>query len=112
MSDPVLGEFVAKAIIRTAENTEYKGTNVVGFGGTHYSSKHTRIGMEKRAAVGHVISRHAFEGGISDTTIGQAFDKTLMGCNTALVDWKGLNGKQRQHLLSLLEQWNVHVERC
>jgi D-tyrosyl-tRNA(Tyr) deacylase len=48
--------------------------------------------MEERLAVGRVISRHAFDGGISDTIIGQAFDKTLMGCNTALVDWKGLNG--------------------
>jgi D-aminoacyl-tRNA deacylase len=111
-SDPLLGQVAAQAIIRAAETTESIGTNTVAFGGTHYSSKHTRICMEENLAIGHVISRHAFDGGVSDTTLRQTFDKTLYGCNTALLDWKGLNAKQRQHLLTLLEQWNIQVERC
>jgi D-aminoacyl-tRNA deacylase len=111
-SDPILGEIAAAAIIRAAETTESTSSNAVGFGGTHYSAKHTRINMEGNLAIGHVISRHAFDQGVSDTTIRQAFDKTLNGSNTALIDWKGLNGKQRQHLITLLEEWNVKVERC
>lgn len=111
-TDPSLGEVAAKAIVHAAETIESKSTNAVGFGGTHYSSKHTRICLEKELAIGHVLPRHVFDKGISDSTIRQAFDKTLNGCNTALLDWKGLNGKQRQHLLLLLDQWNVQVERC
>ena len=111
-SDPKLGEIAAKAIIRAIETVGSTATNAVGFGGTHYSSKHTRICMEENLAIGHVLSGHAFDKNVSDTIIRQAFDKTLNGCNTALVDRKGLNGKQRQHLLSLLEPWNIQVERC
>lgn len=111
-SDPILGEIAAKAITRAAETSESIRSNAVGFGGTHYSTKHTRINMEEHLAIGHVISRHAFDQSISDTTLRQAFDKTFNGSNTALVDWKGLNGKQRQHLLALLEQWSIQVERC
>jgi D-aminoacyl-tRNA deacylase len=111
-SDPILGEIAAAAIIRAAETTESTGTNAVGFGGTHYSAKHTRTNMEGNLAIGHIISRHAFDQGVSDTVIRQAFDRTLNGSNTALLDWKGLNGKQRQHLLTLLEEWNIKVERC
>lgn len=110
--DPKLGELAAKAIIQAAKTTAFKAANAVGFGGTHYSSKHTRICLDEDLAIGHVLSRHAFDRGISDGIIRQAFDKTLDGSNTALLDWKGLNGKQRQHLLLLLDQWNIHVERC
>jgi D-aminoacyl-tRNA deacylase len=111
-SDPILGEIAAATIIRATETTKSTGLNAVGFGGTHYSAKHTRVNLEENLAVGHVISRHAFDQGVSDTTLRQAFDKTLYGSNTALIDWKGLNGKQRQHLLTLLEEWNIRVERC
>jgi D-aminoacyl-tRNA deacylase len=111
-SDPTLGEIAAAAIIRAAETTESTGTKAVGFGGTHYSAKHTRVNMEESLAIGHIISRHAFDQGVSDIILRQAFDKTLNGCNAALIDWKGLNGKQRQHLLKLLEEWNIKVERC
>ena len=110
--DSKLGEVAAKAIVQAVETKTSQATNAVGFGGTHYSSKHTRICMEEDMAIGHVLSRHAFDKGISDAIIRQAFDKTLNGSNTALLDWKGLNGKQRQHLLLLLDQWNVQVERC
>ena len=111
-TDPTLGDVVANAIVQAAETIRSKGPTAVGFGGPHYPSKHTRICLEEGLAVGHVLSRHAFDKGISDATIRQAFDKTLNGCNTALLDWKGLNGKQRQHLLLLLDQWDVQVQRC
>ena len=111
-SDPVLGEVAAKAVMQAAQTNESKVTSAVGFGGTHYSDKHTRICVEETLAIGHVISRHAFDGGVSGATFKQAFDKTLDGCNTALVDWKGLNGSQRKRLLSLLDQWNIEVKRC
>jgi D-aminoacyl-tRNA deacylase len=111
-SDPILGEIGAAAIMRAAKTTESTGSNAVGFGGTHYSAKHTRVNMEGNLAIGHVISRHAFDQGVSDTTIRESFDKTLNGSNTALLDWKGLNGKQRPPLIALLEEWSVKVERC
>ena len=111
-TNPTLGEVAAKAIVHAVETIESKGANAVGFGGTHYSSKHTRICLEEELAIGHVLSRHAFDNGLSDPIVRQAFDKTINGCNTALLDWKGLNGKQRRHLLLLLDQWNIQVERC
>ncbi len=111
-SDPTLGEVAAKAVISAASAVQPSESNAVGFGGTHYSAKHTRICLESKLAVGHIISRHSFDGSVSNTTIRQAFDKTVGGCKTAVVDWKGLNGKQRQDLLALLGRWNIEVERC
>lgn len=111
-ADQRLGEVAAKAIVHALETTESDAQNAVGFGGTHYSSKHTRVCMDENLAIGHVLSRHAFDKGVSDAIIRQAFDRTLNGCNTALFDWKGLNGKQRQHLVLLFDQWNIQVERC
>jgi D-aminoacyl-tRNA deacylase len=92
--------------------TQSPKSNAVGFGGTHYSAKLTRICLDNELAIGHIISRHSFDAGISKEILRQAFDRTVGGCETAVVDWKGLNGKQRQNLLSHLENWNVRVERC
>jgi D-aminoacyl-tRNA deacylase len=107
-----LGEIAAKAVLAAVNTIPTPSSNAVGFGGTHYSAKHTRICLEGNLAVGHLISRHSFDAGISSDVVRQSFDKTVGGCNNAVVDWKGLSGNHRQGLLSLLEEWNIQVERC
>jgi len=111
-SDSTLGEKGAKAAMAAANPLRSSTSNAVGFGGTHYPAKHTRICLEGKRAIGHVISRHSCEGEISSTTLGQVFDKTVGGCETAVVDWRGLSGKQRHDQLLLLEEWSIEVERC
>ena len=111
-SDSTLGEKGAKAAMAAANPLRSSTSNAVGFGGTQYPTKHTRICLEGKRAIGHVISRHSCEGGISSTTLGQVFDKTVGGCETAVVDWRGLSGKQRHDQLLLLEEWSIEVERC
>src|SRR5207244_4514786 len=45
-TDPVLGEIVATAVISAASKVDETRPSAVGFGGTHYSAKHTRICIE------------------------------------------------------------------
>ncbi len=110
--DPLLGQVAANAIRASINKPARAGTNRIGFGGTHYPAKFTFANFESDDAVGHVLSRRAFDAGISESTLRQAIDKTLGGTPSALIDWKGLNGKQRQDLLLVLEKWNIPVERC
>ncbi len=106
-ADPVLGEIAANAVISAFEKIGESYPTAVGFGGTHYSAKHTRICMEGDYAIGHLVSSHSFDGGVSERVIGDTFSKTTGACNTAIVDWKGLHSDDRRKLIASLE-----VVRC
>src|SRR2546422_11383086 len=102
-ADPVLGEIAANAVISAIEKTGETYPTAVGFGGTHYSAKHTRICMEGDYAIGHLVSSHSFDGGVSERVIGDTFNKTTGSCNTAIVDWKGLHSDDRRKLIASFE---------
>ena len=110
-ADPVLGEIAANAVM-SAIDVEETPPTAVGFGGTHYSAKHTRICMEGNYAIGHLVSSHSFDGGVSERVITDTFSKTTGSCNTAIVDWKGLHSNDRRRLISSLEAAGREIVRC
>jgi D-aminoacyl-tRNA deacylase len=111
-ADPVLGEIAADAVIAAATGVDETPPSAVGFGGTHYSAKHTRICIEGDYKIGHLVSNHSFEGGISDSVIRDTFTKTAGSCNTAIVDWKGLHSNDRGRLIASLEGSGREIVRC
>ncbi len=111
-SDPVLGGVAADAILDAATMKEDSSKPSVGFGGTHYSAKFTRFCLEGEYLVGHVVPRHAIKTGVTETVIKSTIAKTVPSCDRALVDWKGLAGKDRRILVARLENWGYKVERC
>ena len=110
-SDPVLGAIAANAVM-SAIDVEETPPTAVGFGGTHYSAKHTRICMEGDYAIAHLVSSHSFDGGVSQLVIDDVFNKTTGSCNTAIVDWKGLHSNDRRRLISSLEAAGREIVRC
>ena len=110
-SDPSLGRIVANAIMGVARATHGAKDNAVGFGGTHYSTKHTRLNLMGEHSIGHLVAKYAFDRGVSERIIQATFHKTAGGCNTAIIDWKGLKGEDRRKLVESLHRWDVEVIR-
>lgn len=110
-TDPVLGEIAANAVMAAVAKADERPPTAVGFGGTHYSAKHTRICMDGDYAIGHLVSSHSFDGGVSEQVIGDTFKKTTGSCNTAIVDWKGLHSNDRRKLISSLEASGREIVR-
>jgi D-aminoacyl-tRNA deacylase len=110
--DPVLGRVAADAIMAAASEAQSGRTNAVGFGGTHYSDKLTRMCLSSDYQIGHIVPRHAFDAAISERMLKETFQKTVGLCKTAVIDWKGLKGDQRRILLDQLAAWNVETVRC
>ncbi len=111
-TDPVLGEIAANAVMAAATKVEETPPAAVGFGGTHYSAKHTRICMDGDYAIGHLVSSHSFDGGVTQLMINDVFNKTTGSCNTAIVDWKGLHSNDRRKLVASLEAAGREIVRC
>jgi D-aminoacyl-tRNA deacylase len=107
----VLGKIAAGAIMAAATTVPGVDPTAVGFGGTHYAAKHTRICLDGDYQIGHVVPKHAIEKGVSDQMIRDSIRKTTGSCKTAVVDWKGLGGLERRRLVESLENWNYEVVR-
>ena len=111
-TDPILGEIAANAVVAATARVEETDPVAAGFGGTHYSAKHTRICMDGDYAIGHLVSSHSFDGGVTQLMINDVFNKTTGSCNTAIVDWKGLHNNDRRRLISSLEAAGREIVRC
>jgi len=100
----------ASAAIWKAATDPANGKAAVGFGGGHYCNKHCTAIREDGYALSHVFSKYFFED-YDRALVGMAFDKTLGGCRTAILDWKGIRGSDRSVLLDDLKQMNVEIVR-
>ena len=109
---PVLGRIAADAVMAAATSISGKGINAVGFGGTHYPAKLTQACLRGDYLIGHVVSRYALDAQVSSQVLLATFRKTKGECKTAVVDWKGLKGEQRRHLLDKISEWNVEPVRA
>lgn len=83
-----------------------KGKSSVGFGGGHYAPKFTKLTLNGEFAVGHIMPKYSLEA-FDERMAAEAFKKTFDRCETAIIDWKGMKGSQRQLLLSVLERLNI-----
>jgi D-aminoacyl-tRNA deacylase len=108
-NDEVAAEAVADAIYTCATKPAL-GKPAVGFGGGHYSMKHTEANEGTELAVGHVLPKYFFDS-FDPSMVWQAFERTIGECNTAVIDWKGIRGPERRELIRLLRDKKVDVVR-
>ena len=100
--DQVAGKAVARAIW-TAATSPSNGTPAVGFGGGHYSWKHTDAVLKGQFAFGHILSKYFFEG-YDPAIVELAFRRTIRDCSCAVIDKKGVRGAERNTLVEFLRR--------
>jgi D-aminoacyl-tRNA deacylase len=108
-SDRAAGAVAAEAIWAAATKPA-NGTVAVGFGGGHYCNKHCSALRENGYAFSHIFSKYFFED-YDKSVVHMAYDRTVGGCRTAVIDWKGIRGPQRTRLLDDLGEMNVEIVR-
>ena len=83
---------------------------VIGFGGTHYASKFNKLVLEKDYKIGHIAPKYA----LNDLTIDvieQMKTRTAGSIGKAIVDWKGMNADNKEHIFPLLEEAGLEIIR-
>ena len=103
--NPEAGAAVAKAIWNSISG-EPSGIGAVGFGGSHYAPKHTKVSLEGRYVVGHIFPKYVLDAEIDVEVLRQAINKTR-NFGAAIIDWKGVKGETRRRLLGALEGLGV-----
>lgn len=103
--NPEAGIAAAKAIWSSILGRP-SGIGAVGFGGSHYAPKHTRVSLEGRYVVGHILPKYVLDVEVDIGVLRQALEKTR-NFGAAVIDWKGVKGEARRRLLEALESLNV-----
>jgi len=81
----------------------------LGFGGTHYPEKFTRMVVEGDVAVSFVAPKHSLQH-VDEKMMGQMIQKTTTPVKYALLDWKGL-GPHKDRIQGLVSQFGLEVVR-
>jgi len=84
---------------------------VLGVGGPHYNKRFTEIALSTSKAFGHIIPKYATSY-IDYEMIKQCIQRTLEKVESAVFDWKGMRGADREHIANALKELNVPVEKA
>jgi len=105
------GEVMASAIIKTIEkceqNNEYK--IAFGIGGGHYAPEFTKVALETDIAVGHIVPKYKLDEFDVDM-FRQGIERTKEKVELVLLDWKGMDSKQREKVQGFAKEMGLEVK--
>lgn len=91
-------------------NAPFERESFIGFGGTHYASKFNKIVLEKDMRIGHIAPKYAMDE-IPESVVRQMVSRSKETVRRAVIDWKGTNQEQRNHLLPILDDIGIELIR-
>ena len=100
---------VGKALVESLTEKRTWTKVAIGFGGTHYPEKFTRVVIEDDVAVSYVAPKYALES-VDEMMVGQMIQRTAVPVKYALLDWKGL-GPHKDKIQGLASQFGLEVVR-
>ena len=107
--DKEAARVVAKALVESLANRQIWSRVALGFGGTHYSEKFTKLLVEGDIAFSYVAPRYSL-GYIDEGMVGQMLQRTSAPVRCAVLDWKGL-GPHKEKVLGLVRQFGLEEIR-
>jgi D-aminoacyl-tRNA deacylase len=100
---------VGKALMESLVNREIWTKIAVGFGGTHYSEKFTKLIIEGDYAFSFVVPKYNLEH-VDEEMVGKMLQRSNSPVRYAVLDWKGL-GPHKEKIVKLAEQFGLDVVR-
>jgi D-aminoacyl-tRNA deacylase len=100
---------VAEACVAAVTRSKPSDRAAVGVGGGHYAPAFTRSMSEDRYDFGHILPKYAMPEGLE--LLGEAVRRTVDGCRTLVIDWKGVPGAHRQAVLKIAEYLGLEAVR-
>jgi len=113
-SDKYWGDKKAAAVVGQALMESLKEKSIwskvaVGFGGTHYPEKFTKLLVEGDMAFAFVAPKYSLEH-VDDKMVGQMVQRSTAPVKYAVLDWKGL-GPHKEKIVGLVKQFGLEEIR-
>ncbi len=100
---------VAEAVVESLTQKEIWSDVALGFGGTHYPEKFTRLSIEGDLAFSFIVPKYALEH-VDEEMFGQMIQRTAAPVKKAVVDWKGM-GAYKDKVAGLASQFGLELVR-
>jgi D-aminoacyl-tRNA deacylase len=103
----------AKAVANAAmaaATKQAKYPSVIGIGGPHYNERFTKIALTTNKAFGHIIPKYAIAK-IDADMLRQCVRKTVEKVESALLDWKGIKGEDKEKLIRTINTAGLKAEK-
>lgn len=100
---------VADALVESLTEKTIWNKIAIGFGGTHYPEKFTKMTVEGDVAFSFIAPKYVL-GQIDDKMVGQMLQRTNAPVRYAVLDWKGL-GPHKDKVLGLVKQFGLEEIR-
>jgi len=100
---------VGEALMESLAQKEIWSRIALGFGGTHYPEKFTKLTIEDDVAFSYVVPKHSL-GAIDEQMFGQMLQRTSAPVRQAYLDWKGL-GPHKEKIVSLVSSFGLEAVR-
>lgn len=100
---------VADALVESLTQRTSWSKAAIGFGGTHYPEKFTKLEVEGEMAFSFIAPKYAL-GHIDEAMLGQMIQKTTVPVRYAALDWKGL-GSHKNKIVDLVSRFGLEIVR-
>ena len=107
--DKEAASVVAEALMESLTEKQIWGRVAIGFGGTHYPEKFTKMVVEGDTAFSFIVPKYALEH-VDEGTMGQMLQRTNSPVRQAVLDWKGL-GPHKEKVVGLVKQFGLEEVR-
>jgi D-aminoacyl-tRNA deacylase len=107
--DKKAARVVAQALMESLTEKRIWTRVALGFGGTHYPEKFTKLLVEGDLAISYVAPKYALEH-VDETMMGQMLQRTNSPVRFAVLDWKGL-GPHKEKIVKLVKQFGLEEIR-
>ena len=100
---------VGEALVESLEEKSIWSRVAVGFGGTHYPEKFTKLLVEDDLAFAFVAPKYALEH-LDERMLGQMLQRSTAPVRYAVLDWKGL-GPHKEKVVGLVKKFGLEEIR-
>ena len=107
--DKKAARVVAKALMESLTEKRIWTKVALGFGGTHYPEKFTKLLIEGDLAFAFVAPKYVLEH-VDEGTVGQMLQRSTAPVRYAVLDWKGL-GPHKDKIVGLVKQFGLEEVR-
>jgi len=82
----------------------------LGIGGPHYNAKFTKIALSTQTAFGHIVPKYVIPQ-VDAEIIRQCVERTMENVDSAILDWKGIKGADKNKIITALGEIGVPIEK-
>ena len=107
--DEEAASVVADALMESLVGRRIWEKVAIGFGGTHYPEKFTKVLVDGEMALASVAPKYALEH-VDEKMMGEMIQKSSSPVRYAAVDWKGL-GPSKERISALVEKFGLEMIR-